>query len=93
VPVLTWRIRGGVQGYYEPSSGTIALRPGLDSHSRLLVLFHEWAHGLLHPTGTEDSRAQREWQAEVTSCVVAQHYGVEHPLAAEYLTSCRAMPL
>jgi hypothetical protein len=92
VPVLTRRMVSSAQDYYELSTGIIALQPGLDSHSRLLVLFHEWAHRLLHPTGTEEQRAQREWQAEATSYVVAQHFGVDHPFAADYLASWRATP-
>jgi hypothetical protein len=85
VQVLTRRMAGTAQGYHEPNTGIIALRPGLDSHSKLLVLFHEWAHRLFHPTGTEENRAKREWQAEATGYVVAQDYEVEHPFAFDYL--------
>ncbi len=90
VPVLTRPMAASAQGYYEPATGIIAIRPGLDSHSRLLVLFQEWAHRLLHPTGIQEHRAQREWQAEATAYVVAQHFGLAHPFAAEYLTSWQA---
>ncbi len=92
VQVLIRQMQGTAQGYYEPNTGIIALRPGLDSHSKLLILFHEWAHRLLHPTGTEENRVKREWQAEATGYVVAQHFGIEHPFAADYLQSWQATP-
>jgi len=40
VRVLTRRMVGAAQSYYQPSTEIIALRPGLDSHCKFLVPFH-----------------------------------------------------
>jgi hypothetical protein len=76
---------GDTQGY--SSHGHITLKAGLDSQSRFLVLTHEYAHELLHwdEAGKEQPRPVKECQAEAVSYVVASHFGVHNPFAADYL--------
>ncbi len=81
---------GSAEGY--SAGGVIALRRGLDSRSRLLVLLHEWSHELLHK-GAANTLARKEAQAEATAYVVSRHFGIGHPFAADYLQSWRVLTL
>jgi len=81
---------GSADGY--SAGGVIAVRRGLDSRSRLLVLLHEWSHELLHKGEAKGlARARKEAQAEATAYVVGRHFGIGHPFAADYLQSWRVL--
>ena len=83
---------GNAEGY--SAGGVIALRHGLDSRNRTLVLLHEWSHELLHKGATNTLvRARKEAQAEATAYVVSRHFGLAHPFAADYLQSWRVLTL
>ncbi|MGI8551907.1 MAG: ArdC family protein [Dehalococcoidia bacterium] len=83
---------GSAEGY--SAGGIIALRRGLDSRSRTLVLLHEWSHELLHKGAANTlARARKEAQAEATAYVVSRHFGLPHPFAADYLQSWRVLTL
>jgi antirestriction protein ArdC len=77
---------GSAEGY--SAGGVIALRRGLDSRNRLLVILHEWSHEILHKGAANTlARARKEAQAEATAYVVSRHFGLAHPFAADYLQS------
>jgi antirestriction protein ArdC len=81
---------GSAEGY--SAGGVIAVRQGLDSRNRLLVLLHEWSHELLHKgEANRLARARKEAQAEATAYVVGRHFGLAHPFAADYLQSWRVL--
>ncbi len=83
---------GSAEGY--SAGGVIALRQGLDSRNRTLVLLHEWSHELLHKGAANTLvRARKEAQAEATAYVVSRHFGLAHPFAADYLQSWRVLTL
>jgi len=83
---------GTADGY--SAGGVIALRRGLDSRNRTLILLHEWAHELLHKGEANTlARARKEAQAEATAYVVSRHFGLAHPFAADYLQSWRVLTL
>jgi len=83
---------GSAEGY--SAGGVIALRRGLDSHNRTLILLHEWSHELLHKGEANTlARARKEAQAEATAYVVSRHFGLAHPFAADYLQSWRVLTL
>jgi hypothetical protein len=76
---------GRAQGY--SAGGTIRLKDGLDSTSRVLTLIHEWAHEKLHhnPQGRALTTNKRELHAEAISYVVAHHFGIHNPFSSDYL--------
>lgn len=76
------------QGY---SAGKyIALKVGLDSVSKFLVLLHEFAHELLHQRQEAvPSQEIRECHAEAIAYIVSAHFGVENPRSSDYLLSWR----
>ncbi|GEM_PF-1280365 len=78
---------GRAQGY--STGGTIRMKSGLDSTSRVLTLIHEWAHEKLHhtPQGRALSASKRELHAEAISYVVAHHFGIHNPFSSDYLQS------
>ena len=81
---------GSAEGY--SAGGIIALRRGLDSRNRTLILLHEWAHELLHKGEAKTlARERKEAQAEATAYVVSRHFGLAHPFAADYLQSWRVL--
>jgi antirestriction protein ArdC len=81
---------GSAEGY--SAGGVIALRRGLDSRNRTLILLHEWAHELLHKGEAKTlARERKEAQAEATAYVVSRHFGLAHPFAADYLQSWRVL--
>jgi antirestriction protein ArdC len=83
---------GSAEGY--SAGGVIALRQGLDSRNRTLILLHEWAHELLHKGEANAlARERKEAQAEATAYVVSRHFGLAHPFAADYLQSWRVLTL
>ncbi len=83
---------GSAEGY--SAGGVIALRRGLDSRNRTLILLHEWSHELLHKGEANTlARARKEAQAEATAYVVSRHFGLAHPFAADYLQSWRVLTL
>jgi antirestriction protein ArdC len=83
---------GTADGY--SAGGVIALRRGLDSRNRTLILLHEWAHELLHKGAANTlARERKEAQAEATAYVVSRHFGLDHPFAADYLQSWRVLTL
>ena len=83
---------GSAEGY--SAGGMIALRRGLDSRNRTLILLHEWSHELLHKREAKTlARARKEAQAEAAAYVVSRHFGLAHPFAADYLQSWRVLTL
>ncbi len=83
---------GSAEGY--SAGGVIALRQGLDSRSRTLILLHEWSHEILHKgTANTLARERKEAQSEATAYVVSRHFGLAHPFAADYLQSWRVLTL
>jgi len=86
----------GAQGY---SVGRrIVTREGIDSTSRALTLFHEWAHGVLHQgvhalaDERQLTRELKECHAEATAWVAARHFGVETPYSSDYLLQWGTTP-
>lgn len=76
------------------AGGVIALRRGLDSRNRTLILLHEWSHELLHKGAAKGlARERKEAQAEATAYVVSRHFGLAHPFAADYLQSWQVLTL
>jgi len=76
---------GLTQGY--SAGGHIALKQGLDSQSKVLVLLHEYTHELLHKGGAGQalSKQIKECHAEAVSYVVAHHFGIANPFSRDYL--------
>lgn len=75
----------GAQGY--STGGTIAIKEGLSSGNRCLVLLHEWGHEIIHNVQLrrELSREIKECHAEATNFIVASYYGIPAPYSADYL--------
>ncbi|GEM_PF-4488985 len=74
------------------AGGVIAIRRGLDSRNRTLILLHEWSHEVLHKGEAKTlARARKEAQAEATAYVVSRRFGLPHPFAADYLQSWRVL--
>jgi antirestriction protein ArdC len=71
---------------------------GLDSTSRALTLFHEWAHGVLHQgqhalkDERQLSRELKECHAEATAWVAARHLGIEAPYSSDCLLQWGTTP-
>lgn len=78
---------GPAQGYSQ--GNRIVLQRGMDSRNRVLTLFHEYAHELLH--WNEQGRKQpiqiKECHAEAVAFIVAYRFGVHNEYSADYLQS------
>jgi len=85
--IITEQRTGLAQGY--SAGARIALKEGLDSQNKVLVLIHEYAHELLHKSAEGRAKAQqvKECQAEAVSYVVAHHFRVQNPFSSDYLHS------
>ncbi|UDK94936.1 ImmA/IrrE family metallo-endopeptidase (plasmid) [Lysinibacillus sphaericus] len=57
----------------------IALNPRNTAYENVTTLLHELAHARLHTPDVRDSftKAEREFQAEMVSYVVASRYGID----------------
>lgn len=78
-------LRNGTQGFAR--GHLIVLRDDLDSTNRFFTLVHEAGHSFLHfsdPQLQRLPRAHKEWHAEATSFIVAQHFGIENPYSRDY---------
>lgn len=70
---------GTAKGVSYPSLKAVALNERNTDYENVGVLIHELAHAKLHTTETRNNFTQneREFQAEMTSYVVASHYGID----------------
>lgn len=75
----------GAQGF--SAIGAIAIKQGLSSGNRCLVLLHEWAHEVIHNAQVRKELAKevKECHAEATNFIVASYYGIPAPYSADYL--------
>lgn len=65
-------------GYYDPSTDTIALRKGMSSLQTFKTLIHEKAHSTMHNKNCEDySRSECEVQAESVAYIVSATIGLD----------------
>lgn len=76
-------------GYYDPSTDTIALRNGMSSLQTFKTLIHEKAHSIMHNKNREDySRSECEVQAESTAYVVCASFGLDtHEYSFAYIAT------
>lgn len=78
-------MNGGMQGYC--ANKLIVMKGNQDSTSKFLVLVHEYTHGLLEHSKhhAELSKQERELEAEATSFVVGEHFGIHNDFSSDYL--------
>ncbi|MEZ4530550.1 MAG: ArdC family protein [Thermomicrobiales bacterium] len=84
----------GAEGYYDRARHQIVLESAKDSHNQVLVLLHEWAHALFHrqPEAAAWPQAQKEFEAETVTVVLANILGIAAPAASDYLLVYGATP-
>lgn len=70
---------GTAKGVSYPPIQSVALNPRNSDYENVGVLIHELAHAKLHTTETRDNytKAEKEFQAEMTAFVVADHYDID----------------
>lgn len=70
---------GVAKGVAYPNEKIIALNPRNTAYENVTTLLHELAHARLHTPDVRDSftKAEREFQAEMVSYVVASRYGID----------------
>lgn len=70
---------GVAKGVAYPHEKIIALNPRNTAYENVTTLLHELAHARLHTPDVRDSftKAEREFQAEMVSYVVASRYGID----------------
>ncbi|GED64004.1 LPD25 domain-containing protein [Lysinibacillus fusiformis] len=70
---------GVAKGVAFPNEKIIALNPRNTAYENVTTLLHELAHARLHTPDVRDSftKAEREFQAEMVSYVVASRYGID----------------
>lgn len=70
---------GTAKGVAYPNEKKIALNPRNTAYENVTTLLHELAHARLHTPDVRDSftKAEREFQAEMVSYVVASRYGID----------------
>lgn len=70
---------GTAKGAAFPHEKAIALNPRNTDYENVTTLIHELAHAKLHTPerGGELSTSEKEFQAEMVSYVVANHYGID----------------
>lgn len=69
---------GAVKGVYYPLLHAIALNPRNEELQNVKTLIHELAHATLHQDITKDlSKAEKEFQAELTAVSVCEYLGVD----------------
>lgn len=81
---------GTAKGVAFPYEKKIALNPRNTAYENVTTLIHELAHAKLHTPDVRDSltRAEREFQAEMVSYVVANRYGIDtEDFSLSYLAS------
>jgi hypothetical protein len=76
------------------TGGTIVVREGLDSRTRIVTLLHELGHELSHRGEAQQAKplAVRELEAEVTAYVVAAALGLESVGSHDYPLTYRIGP-
>lgn len=84
----------GAEGHYNRTRHEIVLQSGKDSHNQVLILLHEWAHALFHqrPDAASWPQAQKEFEAETVTMVMASLLGLSAPAASDYLLVYGATP-
>lgn len=72
----------------------IFLHPGLSLERRLLVLFHEWGHALMHYEGCEykADKPRVEAEAEAVAAVLGRLYGLKTEAHRDYILSWGGNP-
>jgi hypothetical protein len=85
--VRYWPLEGGTLGL--TNSRGITLQPGLGPTLTASVLFHEWAHRILHLRGVSliglyDQRLE-EVEAEAVSYIITSVLGVDNSWSAKYI--------
>jgi hypothetical protein len=101
VGALTRDLLAGAWARVEPDGADLLVVYHAGPRARrvaCLALIHEWSHVLLHwrrqanphPETTPwrligRSEAQREVEAELATCVVAEYLGIPHPSGADYV--------
>lgn len=81
---------GTAKGVAYPYEKKIALNPRNTAYENVTTLIHELAHAKLHTPDVRDSLtvAEREFQAEMVSYVVANRYGIDtEDFSLSYLAS------
>ncbi|MEC1305974.1 LPD25 domain-containing protein [Lysinibacillus capsici] len=81
---------GVAKGVAYPYEKIIALNPRNTAYENVTTLLHELAHARLHTPDVRDSftTAEREFQAEMVSYVVASRYGIDtENFSLSYLAS------
>lgn len=70
---------GTAKGVSYPTIQSVALNPRNSDYENVGVLIHELAHAKLHTTETRNNytKAEKEFQAEMTAFVVADHYDID----------------
>jgi len=70
---------GVAKGVAYPNEKIIALNPRNTAYENVTTLLHELAHARLHTPDVRDSftKAEREFQAEMVSYVMASRYGID----------------
>lgn len=69
----------GINGLYGYSmDGKVVISDKETINTQATTLIHEIAHELLHHNGTQQSKQQKEVQAEATTYVVSKHFGLPH---------------
>lgn len=85
IRVLETASTQGANGY--SAGGIVAIREELTSGNKCLVLFHEWAHEVMHDAQKrkELAREVKECHAEATAYIVATYYGIPTPYSSDYI--------
>jgi hypothetical protein len=71
------------------TGGRIVIAPQLSLSEKCLVVWHEWAHELLHrmEDRAELSKTQKELEAESVSFILARMMGLDNPFSRDYILS------
>jgi hypothetical protein len=91
VSALTGVKDEGEKGFSTPRADhqLIAIRDSLPESDKIAVRIHEMAHNALHgDKRTDKTKAEKEFQAEMTSYVVCKHFGLDTAEnATQYIAS------
>ena len=80
-PISIEAIAGSANGYYQPDTNKIVVRPGMSEEQTIKTTIHEMAHSMLHnrDVGNENAsdRITQEVQAEAVAYTVCSYYGID----------------
>jgi hypothetical protein len=80
VPVSFESIPSGAHGFYRPKDNDIVISDSLSEVQTIKTLLHEMTHAILHhqdDSDSQESRYQREVQAESVAYAVCSYYGID----------------